>query len=180
MKSLEPEMSASLNVEKYENALLYFFTHCNNHYLGSTKLNKLMYYLDFVSFRDTQSSVTGDSYIHLEYGPVPKAINNMLVMLKEGNKVAAKDMPYKDGHKREFKATTEPDLTVFSAYEQRLLEAICQEFQLWDTPKIVDQTHLESPWLYSEPLEAVDYGYASDIDLFTGLLDGRTATSPAR
>jgi hypothetical protein len=128
-----------------------------------------MYYLDFISYRDKKRSVTGDTYIHLDYGPVPKTINELLVMMKGDKLISAVDVPFKDKKKKEFKALAEPNLEVFDKYETRLLEAICKEFQLWDTQKIVEQTHLESPWLYSEPLDTVDYGYSSDIDLLTGL-----------
>jgi uncharacterized phage-associated protein len=161
--------TTSVNVDKYKNALLYFFNNCNNKYLGSTKLNKLMYYLDFVSFRDRNKSVSNDAYLHLDFGPVPQEIDKVLALLKQEDAVSAHDMPFKDSHKDEFVARAEPDMKVFDAYEAKLLEAIAKEFELWDTKKIVEQTHLEAPWFYSEPLTTVDYAYANDIDFFAEL-----------
>jgi uncharacterized phage-associated protein len=166
-------VSKDINLNKYKNALLYFINNANNKYLGSTKLNKLMYYLDFVSFRDRGHSVSGDIYLHLDYGPVPQEVDKVLATLKKEGKVSAVDVPFKDGHKDEFKPDAEPDTKAFDKYELSLLEAISKEFELWDTKKIVEQTHLEAPWFYSEPLEVVDYEYASDIDFFAGLLNAR-------
>ena len=45
--------------EKFKNAILYFVRYCNTKDLGATKLNKLMYYLDFLHYRDFKVSVTG-------------------------------------------------------------------------------------------------------------------------
>lgn len=158
-----------LNNDKYKNAILYFITYCNNKYLGKTKLNKLLYYLDFVSFRDNSQAVTLDNYYHLDFGPVPQHIDQILIEMKESDSIDATDVPFKDGHKSEFRAIKKPDLSVFSNYEKILLSAISTELALWQTQKIVDQTHLEAPWLYSEPYEQVDYGYAADIDMFKSL-----------
>jgi len=161
--------SKDINLDKYKNALLYFIANANNKYLGSTKLNKLMYYLDFVSYRDRDMSVSGDIYLHLDFGPVPQEIDKVLATLKREGVVSATDVPFKDDHKDEFKTTTDPDMKVFDKYEAELLDAIAKEFELWDTAKIVEQTHLEAPWFYSEPLAVVDYDYANDIDFFAGL-----------
>ena len=155
-----------LNGGKYNNALLYFFKYCNNQYLGATKLNKLLYYLDFISYRDRKTSVTGDYYIHLDYGPVPDTIDDVLSALKSSDKITVTQIPYKEGKRFEYKALGEPDMNVFDDSEKKLLENICKEFYLWSTDQIVNQTHLEAPWFYSKPYDQVDYKYASDIDFF--------------
>jgi uncharacterized phage-associated protein len=154
-----------LNAAKYNNAILYLLKYCNNRYLGATKLNKLLYYLDFISYRDRKKSVTGDWYIHKDYGPVPDAIDDVLANLKLSEKITVTQIPYKDGEKFEYKPLVEPDLRVFDDTEKALLENICKEFHMWSTDQIVNQTHLEAPWFYSKPYDRVDYAYASDIDI---------------
>lgn len=158
-------MGSELNQKKYENAILYFTKYCNN-YLGATKLNKLLYYLDFISYRDRKKSVTNDKYIHKDYGPVPDAIDDVLVSLKKKNALFISIEPWRNGYKTIFKNKQAPDMTVFDKYEQKLLQTICQEFELWSTEKIVAQTHLEAPWFYSKPFEIVNYKYASSLDPF--------------
>lgn len=155
-----------INAEKYREALLYFIKNCNNKYLGSTKLNKLMYYLDFISFRDRQVSVTGDQYIHKDYGPVPDRVDNELFFLKKSSDLEIEISRYLDGFTTSFRVKREPEMSVFDQYEQDLLKNICAEFINWSTDKIVSQTHLEAPWFYSKPFEEVDYRYASDIEFF--------------
>lgn len=158
-------MSENINYDKYKNAVLYFIQNCNNSYLGATKLNKLLYYFDFISFRDRQVSVTGDRYINKEFGPVPHAIDDILGMLTLEGKMKLTAKPYKSWVKYSFEASSTPDCSSFDEYELNKLEYISKHFYLWSTPKIVEQTHLEAPWFYSKLLEEVDYQYASDIDI---------------
>ena len=152
----------------YQNAVLYFIKYCNNEYLHATKLNKLLYYLDFVYFRDHKKSVTGDIYIHQGYGPVPSRIDEVLTKLKSDGAINTEAVDYKDGEMISFeiKDSRKLDESVFSADQKKLLKQICDEFGNWPTEKIVAQTHLEAPWFYSKPYEIVDYGYARDIDFF--------------
>lgn len=154
--------------EKYKNAILYFLKYCNNQHLGATKLNKLLYYLDFISYRDREKSITGDRYIHKQYGPIPENVDFILKELQEEKYIEIKRVSC--GKNKDFfrhKLLKNPDISVFDGYEEKLLENICDEFSLWSTNKIVDQTHLEAPWFYSKPFEEVDYSYSKDIDFFS-------------
>jgi uncharacterized phage-associated protein len=157
-----------LEKRTYKNAVLYFIKYCNNQYLHATKLNKLLYYLDFIYFRDYKKSVTGDSYIHQGFGPVPAHIDEILAELKSDGAIDIEAVPHNDIEMINFemKDDSKFDETVFNPKQKKLLKQICNEFGSWPTEKIVAQTHLEAPWFYSKPYEVVDYSYAQDIDFF--------------
>lgn len=161
-------LNLKLNEQVYKNAVLYFIKYCNNQYFHATKLNKLLYYLDFVYFRDYKESVTGDTYIHQGYGPVPARIDEILAKLKSEGAIDTEAVPHNDVEMINFKIRDESkfDESVFSSDQKKLLKQICDEFGNWPTEKIVAQTHLEAPWFYSKPYEVVDYAYARDIDFF--------------
>lgn len=161
-------VNPKINELIYKNAVLYFIKYCNNQYLHSTKLNKLLYYLDFIYFRDKKESVTGDVYIHQGYGPVPSRVDDILASLKNNGAIDTKVISYKDGELIHFeiKDPSTLDEEIFSSDQKKLLKQICDEFGNWPTEKIVAQTHLEAPWFYSKPYEVVDYAYARDIDFF--------------
>lgn len=158
----------SINERLYKNAVLYFVKYCNNQYLHATKLNKLLYYLDFISFRDHKKPLTGDVYIHQGYGPVPSRVDEILAELKSEGAIGADAVAYKDGELIQFELKDGGmlDESVFSSEQKKLLKQICDEFGNWPTEKLVAQTHLEAPWFYSKPYEVVDYAYARDIDFF--------------
>ncbi len=157
-----------LDERLYKNAVLYFLKYCNNQYLHATKLNKLLYYLDFIYFRDHKKSVTGDVYIHQGYGPVPSHIDAVLTSLKSEGAIDTEAVPYNGEEMVNFLLTSKAhfDESVFSPDQKKLLKNICDEFGSWPTEKIVAQTHLEAPWFYSKPYEVVDYAYARDIEFF--------------
>lgn len=161
-------VNLKINKDVYKNAVLYFIKYCNNQYLHVTKLNKLLYYLDFIYFRDHSKSVTGDVYIHQTYGPVPSQIDEMLAELKKEGIINVEAISYKDGELVEFelKDPSKVDDTIFNKDQKQLLKRICDEFCGWSTEKIVAQTHIEAPWFYSKPYEIVDFAYASDIEFF--------------
>ncbi|MDD9867891.1 MAG: Panacea domain-containing protein [Candidatus Campbellbacteria bacterium] len=156
----------SVNIKKYENAVLYFIKHCNNEYLGDTKLMKLLYYLDFANYRDTKKSVTGDIYRHLDFGPVPIKAREIVASLEKDKKIEVEKIILTEGgHKNKYKAYANPSISVFTAREKKLLEKICRKFKKWTTKEIVAQTHLEAPWFYSKPSDKINYKYSADIDL---------------
>ena len=161
-------ITTNLDERAYKNAVLYFIKYCNNQYLHATKLNKLLYYFDFISFRDYEKSVTGDVYIHKGYGPVPARIDEILAKLKSEGAIDTEAIPHNDTEMVNFtlKDETQFDESAFSRDQKKLLKKICDEFGNWPTEKIVAQTHLEAPWFYSKPYEVVDYAYARDIDFF--------------
>ncbi len=157
-----------LDERSYKNAVLYFIKYCSNKYLHATKLNKLLYYLDFVYFRDHKKSVTGDVYIHQGYGPVPSRVDEILAGLKNEGAIDTEAVSINDVEMINFslKDDSKFDETVFNSDQKKLLKQICDEFGNWPTEKIVAQTHLEAPWFYSKPYEVVDYAYAHDLDFF--------------
>lgn len=157
-----------LNESVYKNAVLYFIKYCNNKYLHETKLNKLLYYLDFITYRNTGKSFTGDIYIHQQYGPIPASVDKILAELKSTGAISTESVPYRDGEIIQFGINDDSKFTeeVFSKEQKSLLKQICNEFTSWPTEKIVAQTHLEAPWFYSKPYEVVDYEYSKDIGFF--------------
>jgi uncharacterized phage-associated protein len=161
-------VTSTLNREKYTNALLFFIAECGNEHLGIMKLNKLFYYLDFVSYRDRQKSVTGEIYKHLPKGPFAEKLEDEILKPAEekGLIERQRDASDKYGMRNRFQAVKKYDLSVFDEYEQKLLRDLCATFHDWSTDQMVAQTHSEAPWVFSKPGEALDYKEADDLDLF--------------
>lgn len=160
---------SKIDKNKYEASVLYLIRNCNPG-LGKVKLNKLLYYLDFVSYRDRKHSVTGDTYIHEDYGPVPTNIEETLADLKEKGKIEIQfDPTHKTNGRYSFKVLDVVNEEALNQYEKKLLKSICTFFYTWSTDEIITQTHLEAPWFYSKPYDMVDYSYSSDIDFFTDI-----------
>ncbi len=159
----------AIKKEKYTNALLYFISNCSNEKLGLTKLNKLFYYLDFISYRDQKESVTGETYLHLQMGPFAKDLQDKIIKVAEKQRLITqeKDDSLKFGKRNRYQAIASPDISVFNGYEKKLLGYICKTFIDWNTDQMIAQTHSEAPWVFSEANKALDYKNADDIEFFT-------------
>ena len=134
--------------EKLLNALVYFSK--NTKACGKTKLFKLLYFLDFIHFRETGKSVTGLEYYAWERGPVPQDLffemdqpssdlKETIALLK-----AAEDDDSKLCRiisKRPF------DSKWFSKRELKLLETLSCIFRDAPAKDMVEVTHLPgTPW----------------------------------
>ncbi|OGC83491.1 hypothetical protein A3D68_00980 [Candidatus Adlerbacteria bacterium RIFCSPHIGHO2_02_FULL_52_17] len=163
------QRSPVLDREKYLNALVYFVANCGNERLGIMKLNKLFYYLDFISYRDRNKSVTGETYIHLPKGPFAAILQDDILGSARKAKLIEqkKDASDKYGERNRFQALKAPDMSVFDDYEQKLLNYLCFTFKDWSTDQMVAQTHSEAPWVFSKPSQQLNYKDADDIEFFS-------------
>jgi hypothetical protein len=60
---------APLSLDRLKNLLLYVLNQCGEVFY--TKMNKLLFYADFVAYRNLGMSISGLSYKAIEFGPVP-------------------------------------------------------------------------------------------------------------
>ena len=155
-------MTNEINTAKYQNAILFFIENCNNEYLGRVKLNKLLYYLDFLHYRDVGTSVTGDVYICAKYGPVPNQSEDVRKEMESSNMI--KELKVEGSSNHNYEPLTKVDEAVFTKKELSLLKDISTKFKFVTKDEIVARTHLEAPWFYSEMNEEIDYKYSDGID----------------
>lgn len=159
----------ALHKEKYTNALLYFIAKCGNEKLGITKLNKLFYYLDFISYRDRKETVTGETYVRLPMGPFASSLQDKIIKSAEKTNLISQieDESSKFGKRNRYEALMDPKLDVFDDYEKKLLNYLCSTFKDWTTDEMIAQTHTEAPWVFSEPSKPLNYKNADDIEFFS-------------
>lgn len=86
--------------------------------LGATKLNKVLWLADQISWRETGETITGlRTYKRMPFGPVPPNIDDCLASLKSKAVIEefAKHTPV--GILRDFRTNIEPKLEKFTAKE---------------------------------------------------------------
>lgn len=134
-----------LKRQKLINAAIYFSS--NTKFCGKTKLIKLLYYLDFMHFRQTAKSVTDLKYFAWPKGPYPiefaKDIDNPPPDLAESLLIR------KDDEKQMIiiKARKKFNPDFFSPRELKLLENIAFIFKDARADDIVEASHLPNhPW----------------------------------
>lgn len=139
-----------LSKEKRINAILYFCKHTK--FLTETKLYKLLYFLDFLHFKEVGRPVTDLEYFAWNFGPVPsklffeikekKAPKEILkCIIEEKNKLTGNKIGLS------FKSFQSPDLDVFSEREIEILKKVADIFRDAKAKDMTEITHLENePW----------------------------------
>jgi uncharacterized phage-associated protein len=129
--------------KKLINAIIYFCR--NTKYCGKTKLMKLLYFLDFIHFKQTGKSVTGLDYYAWEMGPVPKDLFDELSTMKPDLAKAIAILPQEKF--QQICAKQKFDDQYFTTRQMKLLKLISEIFAEAKADHMVEATHLKNhPW----------------------------------
>jgi len=112
--------------------------------LGATRLNKALWHTDVLSYRSTGASVTNDSYVKRQKGPVPSEI---LVTIRELEKSQSIHVshPQFQFDPRRYTSLSDPDTTSLSEYDMELARHVVRYLCGKTTTAISDETH-DSVW----------------------------------
>ena len=141
---------------KQRNIILYFLNTVNNAYLGLTKLMKLLYYIDFEFYQKERCSVTGDEYMAMPYGPVPKSAAKLLEKMNGAGEIHIEKVMLAYSQNKYY-SKVEHDMSIFSAKEMNHIENIARRFEHWTAKQMSDLTHDEYPWQTTKLGEVIDY-----------------------
>lgn len=158
-----------ISLPKLKALLLYFGNNTNPRFLGKVKLMKLFYFLDFIHLKKFGSPVTYDCYVHLEHGPIPQSIKNLIdTASDEIDRSILADVIYferpsrtgivKMVPRRKF---TDNDRQYLSETEIEALDIVCKKYGDMNTGSIEDASHKEAPWRETELLDSIPYSLAA-------------------
>ena len=158
---------------KLLNAVLFFAKNTRN--LNTTKLCKLLFFLDFTHFRQTGYPVIGLHYHAFDRGPVPR---NFWLEIKDGKapddfreslSIQVNNNTDQEYKELCFAAKALPDMRVFSPREQKLIENLAEIYKNATARELSEISHLKNtPWdrTYhtSGPNSPIDYHLALDAE----------------
>lgn len=124
--------------------------------LGATKLNKILWLVDFVSYYQSGIPVTGARYVKREFGPVPGAIMPVLAELERDGSVFSRKVLFHGRSKTDFIVAKEPAVE-FSEDEaaviERMITFVCDEH----TAKSISEKSHDHIWHSAEDGEDIPY-----------------------
>lgn len=137
-------MPITHNREKLLNAIIYFAK--NTKFCGKTKLYKLLFYLDFLHFKETAKSVTGLDYYTWEFGPAPKTLHKELLEQPTDIREHITLLGPPDSF-REVKAKKHFDGKHFTKREIRILKELSDIYKEAKAEDMVEISHMSNePW----------------------------------
>ena len=157
----------SPSIDKIAHTISYFAQHVD--YLWKTKLNKLLFYSDFLNYKRTGYSICGIAYRAIQLGPVPAEYDKLYVKLLDDNLFDVEFVTFKEnGYVGEaLKNKIDFDPKLFTSTELKVLEEVRSKLADKTSSEIVDISHLEKAWIDNESKhEIISYQkYAFELTL---------------
>ncbi len=108
-----------------------------------TKMNKLLFYVDFLSFRERGMAMTGLTYRAIDYGPVPEKWNKVYSQFDDIQQVLQQIGNY-EGTILQTKSHI--DNEVLTEEEIKIIDIVCNKFGNYSSQAISTISHEESAW----------------------------------
>ena len=127
---------------------------------GATKLNKLLFFSDFLAYRKFGKSITGHRYQRLKNGPAPRLLVPLIKELQDDGSAAQAVRDYHGHEQKRTLALREPDLDLFDAKEITLVVDVIEEFWGENGTQMSNLSHEFRGWLLAEDGEDIPYEVA--------------------
>ena len=124
-------------VNKVRQMILFFLGKMNMGY--KTALNKLMFYADFLMYKEYCVGISGLTYSALPYGNVPNNFKILYGIFDEIDEV--------DGENPYFKSLKVCDMSVFNENEIKVLEHVAKKMAKQMSSSLSEINHKEDAWL---------------------------------
>jgi len=149
---------------KMKNMILYITQSLDGEFI--TKINKLLWYMDFLYFKEFSVSISGSPYVHLPYGPIPSDYDLIVgVMIKE-KLLEKEEIQFEEGIVGEnLKALSSYDKNSLSENELRIMNFVIDYFKDFSCGKISEYSHKEKPYRNTAENEKISYELSSELSL---------------
>jgi putative zinc finger/helix-turn-helix YgiT family protein len=159
-KTIESGYS-SFQLNKLINMIL-FFTKTG---VQKTKLMKLLFYADFLNYKENMLSMSGTPYVRLPYGPVPKDHDLCLSSIEKNDLIDVNYEFINDYTLINIKSKQSFDKSVFTPEELKILEFVQEHFKHYGSVAISDFSHEEDAWKCTDDREIISYDYADALKI---------------
>lgn len=127
-------------------------------YCGATKLNKLLYFADAMSFVDYGEAITGAQYMKEAYGPIPVRLVPVRERLEESGDIVIQRRRFSQGEMVRIVALREAHLNdLFKPRDIAVVDRIVRRLRHKDSKSLSDFTHSRMPWQLARLGDIIPY-----------------------
>ena len=150
------------NLAKFHQMVRYFVEQDSP---WKVKLNKLLFYADFLHFRRTGFGISGAQYVAIQMGPVPKYFDGLFGEAVSQGILDLEIMHFDNGAGELFRPGSQPFMpNIFTPEELMTLEQVIQRFRKTSTKEIIELSHQEKGWLERiEGKKGVEYFWGWEL-----------------
>jgi len=113
-----------------------------------TKMNKLLFYADFINYKRHGYGITGLAYRALQFGPVPEEWAKVYSTLHQ---IDMEEFVYPSGQSGiQLKTVAVPTRKILDERELAVIDRVCDLFCNMNAGEISNASHLENAWLNNQ------------------------------
>ena len=127
---------------------------------GSVKLNKLLFYVDFIAYQQWGRSVTGKEYQKLNQGPAPRALLPVFRELESEGVMVLQTKKFFGRLQKRPIALREAKLAQFTPDEIDLIHYVVDRCKRLDVTTISERSHRFIGWKVASLKETIPYEVA--------------------
>lgn len=152
----------SLDLDKIENIISYIASKVKN--LTITSLNKYLWYIDMLSFKQRSVAITGLTYQNQKFGPtiINKRYDEISLL---DDKYQREDFETINGNVTEIISKDNFDLNKISDSEKKIIDSVIKLLKNKKVTEISEMSHKEDGWRKTERLEQISFEYAMNLKL---------------
>jgi hypothetical protein len=124
---------------------------------GALKLNKILYYSDFIGFREWGEPITGATYQNLSEGPAPKEFLAAVDELEEEGASSYCIQKYFNYPQKRLTPQRPAKTSLFQRKQLELVDAVIEALWEFNGTGARDLTHNEWGWRLTEEGEEIPY-----------------------
>jgi hypothetical protein len=126
---------------------------------GATKLNKILFYSDFLAYANLGDSITGAEYQKLPFGPAPRRIKVVRRNLEQEGALVVRSIQLRGGRAQErIIPKRRPKMNLFTTKEIEVVDEVLNQLRGHDAESISNLSHLEIGWQVARLNETIPYG----------------------
>ncbi|SFC19222.1 putative zinc finger/helix-turn-helix protein, YgiT family [Flexibacter flexilis DSM 6793] len=152
------------NLNKFAEMVIYF---ADKTQPFKTKMNKLLFYADFLMFKQTCFSISGIRYKAREMGPVPYNFQSIFEYLTTNGYLDISYVQFNQGYVGEqfsCRKDRKFNADLFSEEELNVLEKVASFFKSTKTNEIIEFSHKEKAWINNiKNKDIISYEYAFEL-----------------
>jgi uncharacterized phage-associated protein/DNA-binding transcriptional regulator YiaG len=155
---------AQQSYDRLRNIILYLIDKCSVTY--TTKMNKLLFYVDFLSYKRYGRGMTGLAYKAIQFGPVPVRWDRVYSLIDD---ISMDEVVFPSGHYgTQLSSALLPDNTILSQEDLIILETIVEKFGDMPAAQLSALSHQEDAWKkYHDTSRMIDYTEAFTLHSVT-------------
>ncbi len=149
-----------LDKEKFKAVLSYIISRCESKpNAGKTLLCKLLYFSDFNFYEIHEESITDETYLKFEHGPLPSHIDDVLDEMRDDEDIEMTFERYCGNVRRHYCLKRSPDLSLLNTDELRVIDEVIDKMGDWNERMSSAYSHGDMPWMIAEDCDVLDYEY---------------------